>query len=160
MIENEIRGFLPDAVNEVLERMFFVQAMGESPRQLPDGPDGQTAASVRFDGDPSGSLTLWLTAEAALPIAADFLGSDPEEITDQRSAEVICELANMICGSLLSRIEAGTTFRLAAPRILLDWTPAEFAGATFYAVELENGILAVGVTIGIPTCLEPAPSAY
>ena len=31
---------------------------------------------------------------------------------------MVCELANMICGSVLSRVESSTTFRLATPRIL------------------------------------------
>ena len=160
MFENSIREALPESVNDVLERMFFVQAVGASPQQLPQAPDGQIVARVRFEGEPSGSLTLWLNALDALPIAADFLGADPEEITEARSSEVICELANMICGSLLSRIEAGTTFHLATPQILAEWTPADFVSATFYAVELENGILAVSVTTGIPTCLESTLSAY
>jgi CheY-specific phosphatase CheX len=153
---------LRDSVDEVLEKMFFVEALGESPdsASAEGEPPAAVAVELTFDGDPPGSLTLWVTSAAARPIAADFLGCDEEAVSDRQMEEVVCELANMICGSLLSRVESATTFHLAAPRIV----PPAASRATgrdtsFCAVDLSNGTLTVAVTTGTPTCPEPAQSA-
>ena len=58
-----------------------------------------------------------LARAAANAIAADFLGEDAESLTAQQSTDVTLELANMICGAVLSRIESSATFRLGAPQI-------------------------------------------
>ena len=49
--------------------------------------------------------------------AADFLGVDEGELTGHQVGEVVCELANMICGSVLSRMESAATFRIAPPKL-------------------------------------------
>jgi CheY-specific phosphatase CheX len=156
--EPVVQQALRDSVDEVLDKMFFVQALGESPDPGLAAMEPPAAIAVRltFLGEPSGSLALRLTSTAARSIAADFLGTDEEEVSDPRMADVVCELANMICGSLLSRVENAATFQLAAPRIVpLSEGPAQEPGATFYAVDLPKGSLAVSVNTGTPPC--PAP---
>jgi CheY-specific phosphatase CheX len=150
---------LRDSVNEVLEKMFFLDALEDQSAKENAGAADEIAAQVSFQGDPAGSLALRVTSPAARRIAADFLGSDEEEVSGRQTADVVCELANMICGSLLSRVESATAFHLGPPQIV---TPSENrvtgAGPTQYAVELPNGTLTVLVTIGTPTCLHPAQS--
>jgi CheY-specific phosphatase CheX len=146
-----VREALRDSVNEVLEKMFFVEALGESPDSAPDGtePAAEIAARLTFDGEPSGSLTLRLTSAAARPIAADFLGTDVETVSDRQVEEVVCELANMICGSVLSRVESATIFNLAAPQIVQPTGHAAASPDTSsYAVDLSDGTLTVTVTPG------------
>src|SRR5664279_2845557 len=94
--KNVIRQALRDSVNEVLEKMFFVETLGESPLPEPGTPVRASEIAVRltFHGEPAGSLTLHLSSAAASPIAADFLGADEESVTGQQTAEVVCELAN------------------------------------------------------------------
>jgi CheY-specific phosphatase CheX len=153
---------LRSSVDEVLEKMFFVEALGESPDSSPGGekPQAEVAVQVGFLGDPPGSLTLRVTSAAARPIAADFLGCDEDSVSDRQMEEVVCELANMICGSLLSRVESATTFHLAAPQIVPPTEfPATGRATSFCAVDLSNGTLTVAVTTGTPTCPEPAQSA-
>lgn len=161
MTEIEIQPALRESVNEVLEKMFFVEPPGESPNARPAGilPD-QIAAFLTFEGEAAGSLSLRVTAAAARSIAADFLGDDAESISERQMAEVLCELANMICGSVLSRVESATKFNLAPPRIVPSpEDPALGPGTAVYAVDLANGNLTVAVTLGTPTCPEPAQSA-
>ena len=158
MSDQVIHRALYDSVNEVLEKMFFVQTMGESSIPGP-GSDAQLdeiAIRIAFQGEPSGALMLRLTSAAARQIAADFLGIDEAEVSDLQTSEVVGELANMICGSLLSRMESATTFHLEAPRMV---APSEEPGGNNLAVELPNGRLIVKVAIETPTCLEPAQSA-
>jgi CheY-specific phosphatase CheX len=159
--EPVIQRALQDSVNEVLEKMFFVQALGESPDSKPEGPElaAEIAARLTFQGEPPGSLTLRLTSAAARLIAADFLGCDAEAVSDTQMAEVVCELANMICGSLLSRAESTTTFHLAAPQIVpTTASPDRDSDTSLYAVTLSRGTLTVTVTTGTPSCPEPAQS--
>ena len=134
--------------------MFFVQALGNAPvSELPGpAPPGEIAARLTFQGEPPGSLTMRVTAGAARSIAADFLGEEQETVSDQQTAEVVCELANMICGSLLSRVEGATTFNLEAPRIVPPSEgPAGGPWTTVYTVDLSNGALSVTVTTETPS---------
>jgi CheY-specific phosphatase CheX len=106
---------LAESVREVLEKMFFADLV--EPEQEGD-PPRDIHAEVIFDGNPPGSFDLALDLDAARSAAADFLGEDPEDLTTAQMHEVVCELANMICGSVLSRVESSATFRLEKPRIV------------------------------------------
>lgn len=165
MTETVIRQALRDSVNEVLERMFFVETQGECAdpecaEPAGDAPADEIAAALTFQGEPPGALLLRLTSGAARQIAADFLGIDEAEVSDVQTSEVVRELANMICGSVLSRVESAAAFHLAAPRIVPP--SAEIAGSlsnTRYCVLLSNGRLTVNIGTGIPICPQPAQSA-
>jgi CheY-specific phosphatase CheX len=120
LIERSIDQALAESVREVLERMFFV----DLPEAAHPGPEpAGIAAQVIFDGDPPGSFRLDLDTGLAQQMAADFLGSDPAELTPEQVNDVVCELANMTCGSVLSRIESSATFRLAKPEIVVGHMP-------------------------------------
>jgi CheY-specific phosphatase CheX len=153
---------LRDSVDEVLEKMFFTQTMGECPVDPAEGQGAdEIAVSLVFEGEPSGLFLLRLTTAAARQIAADFLGIDEPEVSEIQTSDVIRELSNMICGSVLSRVESAATFQLGAPQIV----PAseEIAGSlsnTRYCVQLSNGRLTVNFGTGIPICSQPAQSAY
>jgi CheY-specific phosphatase CheX len=146
MLERALR----DSVKDVLEKMFFVETLGESHLDGPASAD-QITAQLTFQGQPPGALTMRVTSAAARQIAADFLGVDEQEVSDLRVAEVVCELANMICGSVLSRVESATAFQLSTPQIV---PPQESlttdSCSTVYGVELANGRLGVSVTTGTP----------
>jgi hypothetical protein len=146
-----IRAALASAVGEVLESMFFLDTLGEA-GEPPAEPDTVTV-HLSFDGDPPGCFEMRLARPAANAIAADFLGEDAESLTGQQSTDVTLELANMICGAVLSRIESRASFRLGAPHILADDThepwPEE---ATRYTVETGSGTLTVAIRMETRTC--------
>ena len=111
---------LRDALTDVLHKMFFIGAFAdatppEAGREL--DPPAELAARVHFHGEPSGDLLLVLNRQAARGIAADFLGENRSCLTGRQIEEVFCELANMICGAVLSRVESAATFYLASPVI-------------------------------------------
>ena len=141
--------------------MFFVCPLGEAPAGEGAVTGPEVAARLMFEGQPSGSLTLRLTSTAARSIAADFLGEEPDTLPDRRIEEVVCEMANVICGSFLSRVESATTFRLATPRIVAS-SEDRIAppGAIVHAVEISNGALSVMVNTERHTCQEPAESVF
>ena len=110
-----------ESVNEVLETMFFVGGFAE-PSDAP--VENRLAVHLDFEGEPSGALTLRIAASAARSITADFLGEDESTLSSQQIGEVVCEMANMICGSVLSRLEKNSSFRLHSPE-MLDGRAAE-----------------------------------
>jgi CheY-specific phosphatase CheX len=150
---------LREAVEEVLERMFFAETLGEARDAHPSADE--VAVELSFAGEPAGAMHLRLTSSAAGEIAADFLGMDAAEIADTQVSEVIRELANMICGSFLSRVESAATFHLSVPRMV---SPGEElpqdASNTRCCVQLANGRLTVNIAAEIPICPRPVPSAY
>jgi CheY-specific phosphatase CheX len=116
---------LRNAVTEVLEKMFFIRVL-EDPREaaefsMRERPYGEPeiAVSVIFHGEPSGRLSLCLGRRIARAIAADFLGEEEPELGNRQVEEVIAELANMVCGAVLSSVESAATFRLDTP-VLID----------------------------------------
>jgi chemotaxis protein CheY-P-specific phosphatase CheC len=83
----------------------------------------QMGASVRFEGHPSGALSIAMDARLARGIAEDFLGV--QDIAFQQVEDVVRELANITCGAVLSRIESECTFRLDSPRSGMDAPDAQ-----------------------------------
>ncbi|MGO9259869.1 MAG: chemotaxis protein CheX [Bryobacteraceae bacterium] len=145
MIETALSEALREAVDEVLEKMFFVQSEGQAAPDRP--PEELVAARVDFEGSPSGTLSLRVTLPAAHRMAADFLGEEASELPATRTTEVVCELANMICGSVLSRVEGETAFRLSAPLAAVEMGEVvePSGGAIVHNIELSGGAFSVKV---------------
>jgi len=149
---------LHDAVHDVLEKMFFIEPDDHlSPTGYPAAEGENTiAAKLKFEGPSSGCLTLLLSEAGARPMAADFLGLDIEELPAERIEEVVCELANMVCGSVLSRIDSHAIFRLASPRVLRGdpwrFLPEANRDREVYSVGIGSGALTVIVETREPVC--------
>jgi CheY-specific phosphatase CheX len=128
------------SASEVLETMFFTGVLGEA-ENLPS--DGLTTR-LNFRGNPSGSFGVFLSRESSRQIAAGFLAEEEQEISQERVDEVICELTNMLCGSLLSKIESNGAFELSHPEL------APLLGNPEYSrnFEIDNGTLGVWLTLG------------
>ena len=101
----EVENALAAAAAEVLETMFFAEVLGPAP-----APAAAMAARVVFRGSPSGAFTIAIDPSAARSLAAGFLAAEENELSPARTGEVVCELANMICGSVLSRLEPDAAF--------------------------------------------------
>jgi len=152
-----IRAALSSAVADVLERMFFVEVFGEAPEPTVEAE--AVTVQIIFDGEAQGCFQMRLARPAAHAVAADFLGEDPESLTDQQSADVTLELANMICGAVLSRIESSGTFRLGSPRIVAgDGGKDGQTEETRYTVETGSGTLTAAIQMETRTC--PATERY
>jgi CheY-specific phosphatase CheX len=163
VIEIVFRQALRDSVDEVLEKMFFAETLGEAsgPDEAGDLPADTITVELTFQGEPSGSMCLRLTDDSAREIAADFLGLERAEISSDQISEVVRELANMICGSVLSRVESAATFHLGVPRIVACGQQcAESPWNTCYRVQLSHGRLTVNIGAGTTKCPQPVQSAY
>lgn len=136
------------SVQETLEKMFFVggaqEAAGDAPRQR------AIAARLSFEGAPPGWLALRVSSATARSIAADFLGEDELSLSDSRIGEVVLELANMICGAVLSRVETTTEFRLGSPCLEPEKDDAPLLPHRF---EVAGGLIEVALEMEQPACI-------
>lgn len=113
---DELNQILSESTAEVLESMFFTSPLDCS---VPSGRamENSISAGLFFRGTPPGRFGICASMDAARLLAASFLGEDAESVTEQQCGEVVCELANMLCGSVLSRMEKDTLFALTQPKI-------------------------------------------
>jgi hypothetical protein len=138
-------GILEAAASEVLETMFFSAVFGPAdPSTL--GPGWR--AVVMFTGTRVGSVTVCAGDETARALAASFLGAD-ESVPVRQIASILGELANMLCGAVLGRIEPEGRFMIAPPCTgetsgATDLPPGPAVWRTF---ELAEGTLVAGVTV-------------
>ena len=49
-------------------------------------------------------------------------------MSSERAGEVVCELANMLCGSVLSRMDATAVFELSCPELAGNWPGCRVRG--------------------------------
>ena len=138
---------LATATEEVLETMFFSTVFAEPEGTAPGLPGDSVTAQVRFSGNPSGVFAVGLALPAAQSVAENFLGLEPGSITHEQICGVVREMANMICGSALTRIESDTLFELLAPEIL-DSAQAAPTGTTRLFDVDGNGLLQVTLRMG------------
>jgi len=150
MPESFLERVLHESLVDVLEKMFFISILDQAPDTVALPVQEDIAVRLSFEGKPSGSLTVELNRFVARSIAADFLGAEPDELSDSQVGEVMCELANMICGSVLSRVENAVTFRLGAPAIAAPEPPP--ATAAVYSVPLGPAAITVAMVTEAPIC--------
>ena len=126
MEPNEIQTALAAAVEEVLETMCFASVLTSSEGAAPPEGGGTPAITVelRFEGNPPGGFRVSVPMKLAHVVGAGFLGREEAEVSDSEAGEVVCELANMICGTVLSRLENKATFQITHP----EMTPSEPGG--------------------------------
>jgi CheY-specific phosphatase CheX len=154
--ETAIHSALQESVREVLEKMFFVDLLQSCPCEpLRAG----ITAELSFEGDPPGSFRLALDLAAASTVAADFLGEDPAELSSEQMADVVCELANMICGSLLSRIESTAAFRLSKPSVISAESHPQTGVRSCFRALVGCGNLRAEIFLERPVCPEAVESA-
>ena len=160
MTDTSIHLALRESVVEVLEKMFFIDAITALPPDAAaQGP--AVVVALEFDGDPPGVFRMSLARAAAVLIAADFLGEDADSLAGPRVDEVAKELANMICGAVLSRIESSVTFRLSPPDIIPQSEPAihDAIPGNTCTVETGKGLLTAGIDMETRTCSPTTRSA-
>jgi CheY-specific phosphatase CheX len=159
MPEPAILPALDIAVKEVLERMFFVETEDAVDPRAAAVADA-VAVRLAFEGEPSGWLRLQVAPELARSLAADFLGMQEGEVSVSQVESVVCELANMICGSLLSRVESETTFRLCPPSSQpAGLSEDEAGGAITRTLDAAGGLLTVILKTESPACPAAQKSA-
>ncbi len=145
----EYKPILLSAATDVLESMCFVGVIGAMDALADVLPGAETdwlAAGLEFRGPSNGSFGLSTSFATARNLACNFLGEDESAIDRSRAEEVLCELANMICGYFLGLREGRSTYDLSHPQPLPALTERSESTA-FECFELEEGCLCVWMNL-------------
>ncbi len=109
-------GLLGQTAREILETMFFMSP--EDAVEPNPAPEDLLTAELRFEGALSGWFRIQLQESCARAMAGNFSGvMDPSELSAESVAGVLCELANMVCGATLSRLDPDAIFNLSSPQL-------------------------------------------
>ena len=130
---------LEAVVNEVLETMFFSAVFG--PGTETEG-DSMTAR-VTFTGSHEGALEVSALATTVTALACSFLGVMEDELPEGQAPALLGEMANVLCGAVLGRLEPEGRFRIAPPEIRSAAEPVDLR----QVFELAEGWLAVSLGI-------------
>ena len=141
MCKRSLDKLITPAVTEVLETMFFagVQEAGEAGL-----PSEMMAARVPFEGREPGTVEIRISDAGARTLAASFLGEEEVLLTRVQLEQVLRELANMICGAIVSNAEFGGIVGLGSPEFACpaehDVAESPAAAKDFF---VENEMLSV-----------------
>jgi len=140
MLTAEVDRALTKCTGRVLETMCY-----SDPLPITGLEEGQPLlhAELHFHGTYSGVFHLDITEEAGRSLASTFLGSD-EALQEEQLGSVICELTNMICGSMLSTLDARADIHLDAPALVAEDAPRSDEVLS-RAFEIDNGQMAVAI---------------
>ena len=145
MPERNMKDICAEAVSSVLERMFFTAPMGMSAEHA----EGDSIeARLVFRGRPCGEFRLRVSDCGARMLASGFLGEEEESLSRSQTEQVVCELANMLCGSVVSQLESEESIDLSAPELVAVESAAKDGPGqpeTWQSFELEAGLLSVAL---------------
>ena len=102
------------AALEVLETMFFEFPTGE-PALAGHPPENASQARAVFSGSARGELRVSLSSDGLRSMAAAFLGIEEDEAGESEQLSMVVELANVLCGSTLSRIQPAGRLHIDQP---------------------------------------------
>ncbi|MFM2124753.1 MAG: hypothetical protein RL328_1204 [Acidobacteriota bacterium] len=127
------------ALERVLETMCFSAVMGPLHPDLVQ-PNLRGAARVQFRGPTTGWVGVACDDRAATCLARNFLGM--EDVPAEQTTQFLGELANMICGAVVSDFAAHGQYDLSSPESMDPSVLTEVDGKRV-DVELEEGFLSV-----------------
>lgn len=132
---------LQQLTTEALERTAFVLA---DPTDHVGHAAQPRHASIAYTGGQSGAVYVSASDGFLTELASSLLGVEPGEVNvETEGIDALCELANILGGSLLNDLGGvAETFQLGLPA-LIDTPPECSADAISCAVRSEEGTLTV-----------------
>ncbi len=113
---------MTDSISNVLETMFFL------PLDISDtirvnmlktpANDAIIATRLGFSGPFKGHFGFFIPKKLAKSLTADFLGQDPNSISDDQTEETVKEIINMLAGDTLSSYDSQAVFDLQIPELV------------------------------------------
>lgn len=124
-----------EAMEEMLETMFF-ETLVDRPSLEQDVPSNAIWVSVDFQGAVSGRVSVAVSPPVAGHLLVNFLGREEDEpASAAEQVMVTSELANVLCGCMLSRVDPENRLEIAAPQ----WSEGAVPAVPCIAFPLENG---------------------
>ena len=114
---NEIDLFTT-VLSSVLEKMAFIFTEELSTEELLADPGECLGVEIRFQGPHKGQVNLVAQFPLGKELAANMLGTDEEEITEEMVCDALKEVLNMACGQFLTaRYGSEPVFNLSVPEV-------------------------------------------
>jgi CheY-specific phosphatase CheX len=140
---------LVSCAETALEVMFFTASVApaESFEQM---PRDCIRARVDFLSRPSGYLEVAIGREAARHLAANLAGIELDEVAVEQTEQTVCELANIVCGFVLSKSEEERGFKLLEPRLVssaVDESGNAPAALVRRRIETEYGSIFLAISL-------------
>jgi CheY-specific phosphatase CheX len=146
------------SISDVLETMFFLPIDFTDAVKIEDlwpaDKAGMLTARLNFKGPLTGHCLLFMPEQLAIDITADFLGQDPDSLSDEQSHGTVTEIINMIVGNAFSLLDPQAVFDLGIPSLVPFGE--NYAGSAdndqeiFMAVDTLENQLAISVYIESP----------
>jgi CheY-specific phosphatase CheX len=157
---------LLSAVTDVAENSLFTFADASSEAAFnataaASDDDGWLSARLSFAGPIGGEFTLILPGALARRLGASFSGAESsDEIGDRDLVDFTGELANMVCGSWLTRACQHAAFNLTPPRVVRG-APGRPASTSVYLAMDDTPVRldvdwAAGIGAAPPAAVEAA----
>jgi CheY-specific phosphatase CheX len=152
MQASEFAPLITECCAEVLDAMYFTTVLETTHESgsMPAVGSQDFAFSLRFQGDIHGTFGVRLAAASARTLASNFLGEEEDALSPQEIAEVAGELANMLCGSVVSRVEGRSKFVLTHPEPFEAASTMEGADMLVSTLDTDNGPIHVWVLVDAP----------
>lgn len=115
MIEYAVYQLLSETAQETLASMFFISADAVSANAA--RPSGALISSaLTFRGSPCGRFEALVSVPLARALTANFLGlEDASSLASGQVEEIMGELTNIVCGAVLSELQASSNFDISTP---------------------------------------------
>lgn len=145
---------------QLLEGMYFCEPRYMGPARLRSPLLG---ASLTFRGAFAGEVRVLATHRLAAQLAAEFLVSNPADITPLQVQATVAELANVVCGAALNAWPPMGDFHFSTPvKAASDQSGVEFAhcfsvgnGPAELAIEIRIRLPAAEVALPALACAQP-----
>ena len=100
-----LKDVMIDSTKEVFETMVFMD-LNEVEEELPGSSEVTLLGQITFTGNIEGCLSICCGLACAQTIAANMLCMEsPDELSDEDTVDAIGEVANMVMGSVKTRIQ-------------------------------------------------------
>lgn len=111
----DLKDAVETATAQVMESMFYLSSDGPSVFEIAE-TDLAIQRELDFKQPEPGTFGIGATSANARTFAANFLGDEPDQVDESTAGEIFGEMANMICGSLLARLQPSNPVELSSPR--------------------------------------------
>ena len=110
--EQNVKEITMMSVFEVFEKMYYIFL---EPSDFMPTPGLKRAVQIQFTGGIKGEMYAYYADALAEAMIENALSMGKEEITDQVVEDCLKESINMICGSLLQKLEPDKVLQLSIP---------------------------------------------
>jgi CheY-specific phosphatase CheX len=107
----EMKEIMMAAIFDVVEQMFYVflEPVGDEYSEY------AMEAAIQFTGDLRGEMSILVSDGLAKSMVHNLLGLETGQMTKEDIEDCIKEVANMICGNFLGRLDQTRVFDLSVP---------------------------------------------